>query len=314
MNRSLPETTQPGTTQQLAGVTAVLMSVLLLASGLPRSAEAVGQTRTLWMSDLHRPAGDPDDHYDLAVGMASRKYKPSIVVIDRSRDSAREPAYAAVAQLSRIAKPRVVPRVVRDSRIKPQLNFLRASRRRSVNVVTLGSLSGLADLLRSDSRLLRRKVKSVMVFAGDASPGAPIETNVGLDPKAFVRVMRSRLNISWIPCFDGGLWQAGTSSFTVTSDAELLEGVSAPLFSWFNRHIGERFGPRNLWAAGLLSGERPKGARWENARVSFSKKGAASDGARRTSTALRRLTVFDRYSFEYWMVNSTRRALRRLGN
>ena len=265
------------------------------------------------MSDLYRPAADPDDHYDLAVGMASRKYKPSIVVIDRSRIVARtrKPAYGAVAELSRIAGI-AKPRVVRDSRIKPTLQFLRSSRRKSVNVVTLGSLSGLADILRSDPQLLRRKVESVMVFAGDASPGAPIETNVGLDPEAFVRVMRSRLNILWIPCFDGGLWKAGSSSFTVTSDAELLEGASAPLFSWFNRHVGDRFGIRNLWAAGLLSGERPKGARWKKARVSFSRKGALRESGR--AATLERLTVHDRIRFESWMIGATRRALRRLGD
>jgi hypothetical protein len=285
--------------------------VLLLVSAASRPADAAGQSTTLWMSDLYRPAGDPDDHYDLAVGMASWKYRPSIVVIDRSRDPVRKPAHAAVAELARIAGV-AKPRVVGDSRIKAQLDFLRASRRRSVNVVTLGSLSGLADLLKAGSQLLRRKVKSVMVFAGDASPGAALEYNVSLDPRAFVRVMTSGLNILWAPCFDGGPWQAGTSSFTITSDAQLLEGVSRPLFSWFNRHIGERFGPRNLWAAGLLSGERPMGARWQSVRLGFSKDGAVSDRHRRTST-LRRLTVFDRQSFESWMVNSTRRALGRLG-
>ena len=294
--------------------TAALMALVvpLLVSAASWPTEAAGQSRTLWMSDLYRPAEDPDDHYDLVVGMASWKYRPSIVVVDRSRSVTRQPAYGAIAELSRIAGA-AKPRVLRDSRIRAQLNFLRSSQRRSVNVVTLGSLSGLADLMRSDPKLLRRKVKSVMVFAGDASPGAAIEHNVGLDPRAFLRVMRGGLSILWIPCFDGGLWRAGTSSFTVTSDAELLEGASRPLFSWFDRHIGGRFGVRNLWAAGLLSGERPKGARWEKASVGFAKDGAVSDRARRTSR-LRRLTVFDRQSFESWMVNSTRRAVRRLGD
>lgn len=75
--------------------------------------------------------------------------------------------------------------------------------------------------------------------------------------------MGSRLKIRWIPCFDGGPWQAGTSSYTATFDADLLEGVGEPLFGWFERYIGYRFGVRNIWAAGLLSGERPKGARWQ---------------------------------------------------
>ena len=89
-----------------------------------------------------------------------------------------------------------------------------------------------------------------------------------------------------------------------------MEGVGAPLHSWFDRHIGERFGPRNLWAAGLLSGERPKGARWKKVRLIFSKDGAVRQGP--PELTLRRLTVFDRQSFESWMVNSTRTALRRI--
>ncbi len=203
--------------------------------------------------------------------------------------------------------------MVPDFRLEPQLEFLRSSPRRSVNVVTLGSLSGLASLLRANPRLLRRKVRSVMVFAGDASPRTPVEHNVGLDPKAFVSVMASRLKVRWIPCFDGGPWQAGTSSYTATFDSALLVGVGEPLFGWFETYISGRFGARNLWAAGLLSGERPKGARWRTVDVSFSGSGVVNEGRSRPAK-LKRLTVSDRNSFEAWMVNATRRALRRVSD
>lgn len=155
------------------------------------------------------------------------------------------------------------------------------------------------------------QVSSVLVFAGDASPGAPVEHNVSLDPKAFVSVMKSRLRIRWIPCFDGGPWRAGTSSYTVSSDAELLSDMDKPLLAWFERHIGRRFGVRNLWAAGLLSGESPRGARWRTEEVSFSSSGAVGNGDG-GKTKLTRLTVSDRSLFEAWMVNATRRALLRV--
>ncbi len=69
-----------------------------------------------------------------------------------------------------------------------------------------------------------------------------------------------------MPAFDGGLWHAGSSSFTSTSDEALLVSVRPAVRQWFDRYIGTRLGTRNLWAAGLLADE-PEGAIWIDAVV-----------------------------------------------
>lgn len=263
------------------------------------------------MTDLFAPADDPDDYYDLAVAMSSTRFRPGLVVIDRPRAPDSRPARAAVRELWQIAGgPR--PEVTLSHETAPQIAFLRASPRRSVRVVTLGALTALATLVRRVPALVRKKITSVTVFAGDAAPGSPVEHNVRFDPAAFVTVMTSGLPIRWAPCFDGGLWQAGTATYTVTRDDYLLAEARPRVAAWFARHIGHRFGIRNLWAAGLLSGESPRGARWRSVEARFSTEGATVAGIGYRAR-VRRLVVFDRAAFEAWMAGAVRRALARLG-
>jgi hypothetical protein len=88
----------------------------------------------------------------------------------------------------------------------------------------------------------------VVLFAGDATPGEPDESdyNVTLDPEAY-RFLRPKAH--WVPCDDGGLWQASTrASFMHTDDEALLDG--APCRWWFEKYV--TLGPRNLWCGPLL--------------------------------------------------------------
>lgn len=288
---------------------ATIFSFLAAAASAP--AATPGAARTILTTDLFAPPADPDDHYDLAVAMSSTRFRPELVVIDRSRDPAGRAGRESVEELWRIAGgPR--PRVALGHEISRQIAFLRASPWRSVRVVTLGALTSLAALMRRAPALVREKVASVTVFAGDASPGSPVEHNVSLDPAAFVTVMTSELPIRWAPCFDGGPWRAGTSTFTATRDDFLLAGAGSRIADWFTRHIGHRFGIRNLWAAGLLSGESPRGARWRSVEARFSTEGATVAGIGYRAR-VRRLVVFDRAAFEAWMAGAVRRALARLG-
>jgi len=71
-------------------------------------------------------------------------------------------------------------------------------------------------------------VAMVLAFIGEASDPEYQEYNVGLDPQAFVGLMRSGLPVYWVPCFDGGLWQnRGHASFWRASHRALL-GKAAP--------------------------------------------------------------------------------------
>jgi hypothetical protein len=77
-------------------------------------------------------------------------------------------------------------------------------------------------------------VDRLLVFIGEASEPAFREYNVGLDPHAYVGLMRSGLPVWWVPCFDGGLWQnRGHASFWKASHRDVLQGVSPSLMQYF---------------------------------------------------------------------------------
>lgn len=261
----------------------------------------------MWISDLHEPVADPDDHYDFAVGMSSSRYRPDLVVIDDvGVEDAVTPAVADLAA----ATGRRAPRAVMDSDLLAQVQMLRRAKNRSVTIVSLGSLDGLSNLLDAQPALLRKKVRSVMVFAGDAGADAPVEANVAADRAAYVAVMTSGLPIQWVPCFDGGLWQAGTSSYVQTTDEALLRGVRPPVRAWFDRYIGHRLGVRNLWGAGIFTGS-PEGAAWKRRVVRLDDDGVVSPRGENVAR-VSQLVVHDRPAFEAWMVAAGNEALRSL--
>lgn len=296
----------------IAGVVAVLVAALLALAGVlhyGNSLQSAGSGRdlasVLWITDLYEPVNDPDDHYDFAVAMATPGLEPDMIVLDDhlSRQSGQAPAVNDMVELL----DRPAPIVVLDSEVGAQLDWLAGQEDGSVTVVSLGALTALADLVESDPALASSKVKEVILVAGDAAPGAQMEYNVAQDPEAFLAVVDSNLPIRWIPAFDGGLWSAGTSAYTVTNDVELLQGVHPEVRSWFEHFIGERFGVRNLWAAGVLA-EPLVGAQWKEEVVRFDDQGRVDpDGPH--ETRLLRLVVDDRESFEVYMVQSTNAAL-----
>ena len=260
------------------------------------------------MSDLHDPVNDPDDHYDLAVGFSTGLLEDALIVTDEAEG--RRPARVSVRQLAVITR-RPAPPVVRQRNIGRQLRFLRRSPKRSVTVITLGSLTGLAVLLERVPALLRSRVREVKVFAGDSAIGAEVEYNVKLDPVAFRRVLSSGLPIRWIPCFDGGPGSPGSSSFLLTSDAELTAGLRPRVLGWFERFIGDRLGQRGLWAVGNVLRAEPAGVRWQPARFSFGRDGILL-GIRPGKSNVRRFVAFDRVLYEAWVFRMTRRALQAL--
>jgi hypothetical protein len=100
------------------------------------------------------------------------------------------------------------------------------------------------------------------------------EYNVGLDPQAFVGLMRSGLPVYWVPCFDGGAWQnRGHATFWRASHRALLGQVAPEVTQYFiyalekerseplaflshpvepERQARLFAGTRNLWCAGVL--------------------------------------------------------------
>jgi hypothetical protein len=268
-------------------------------SGSPTDADL-----RVWVTDLRDVAVDPDDAYDIAVAMSDPVRRPDLVVLDHAGPSTA----AAVRSLAETFG-RQPPRVVTADEIGALVDAIRDAGPGGVTIVSTGALTAIAGLLEEAPGLVRAKVTRVLVFAGDAAPGAPIEYNVTLDASAFVAVMGSGLPVAWVPCFDGGPWTAGSSSFVATSDARLQRGVPAEVATWLAARIGDRAGGRSLWAGPLTIGE-PAGARWVRHTVRFNALGQRDDAGSVAAT-VDQLVVVDRPAFDEWMVSATNTALRR---
>lgn len=113
------------------------------------------------------------------------------------------------------------------------LDTLQAATSR-VDIITVGSVRDLVAAFNREPRLFRERAGRVMMFIGEASDPAFREYNVTLDPNAYVGLMRSGLNIYWVPCFDGGLWHnAGHASFWQATHADLLRQAPPELVQFF---------------------------------------------------------------------------------
>jgi hypothetical protein len=168
---------------------------------------------------------------------------------------------------------------------------LRASAK-PVCIATLGSVRDVAAAFNREPGLFRTNAAMVLAFIGVASDAKLQEYNVGLDPQAFVGLMRSGLPVYWVPCFDGGLWQnRGHASFWRASHRALLVETAPEVMQYFiyalekerseplaflsrqvepERQARLLAGTRNLWCAavlGVMSGREVvlDGGRWTSA-------------------------------------------------
>ncbi|MCB1129392.1 MAG: hypothetical protein KDM81_23020, partial [Verrucomicrobiae bacterium] len=103
-----------------------------------------------------------------------------------------------------------------------------------VDIIAVGSVRDLMAAFNREPGLFREQAGRVLVFIGEASDPAFREYNVTLDPHAYVGLMRSGLNLYWVPCFDGGLWyNAGHASFWQATHADLLGSAPPELVQYF---------------------------------------------------------------------------------
>jgi hypothetical protein len=161
------------------------------------------------------PSGDPDDAYDLLCAKALGIRR---VILD-----APEPeSVAAVESLGMYA---VAPQAIRDA----------------ASVMVVGSPTNAAAFFKKGQR--------VVLFAGDYTGLA--EHNQQLDPTAYDH-LRAQATTYWVPCFQGGLWQAGPhASYVQTTDAALTDGIPRAR-DWLQPKFTDRWGTRNLWAGALM--------------------------------------------------------------
>lgn len=113
------------------------------------------------------------------------------------------------------------------------MKILRTSKE-PVTIISVGSLRDIAAGYNRSPDLFKSKVDRLFIFIGEASKKGHIEYNVGLDKKAYIRIMNSGLPVYWIPCFDGGHWQNnGRASYWRASHKDLLGNVSDRVMNYF---------------------------------------------------------------------------------
>jgi hypothetical protein len=146
--------------------------------------------------------------------------------------------------------------------------------REKVAILFVGSARDVAAACNRRPELFRDKVRSIHGFIGEAGEPKHVEWNVGLDPQAFVRLLRADLPFFWIPCFDGGAWtNNGHASFWRIRQGDVLARTAAPLQRYFLYMLRQATndpiaylaqptraedrdwmmaGQRNLWCGALL--------------------------------------------------------------
>ena len=271
----------------------MLLGAALCGGGLAlaSAATATGRVPVIYCTDLFHPHDDPDDHFDLAAIYAMPEFDLKGIVLDQGRKQLERPGRVPVSQMNKIAG-RSVPAVIGlgdplktpDDKALDQppqfqagvefiLQTLRASAR-PVCIATLGSVRDVVGAFNREPALFHTNVAMILAFIGEASDPKFQEYNVGLDPQAFIGLMRSGLPVYWVPCFDGGLWQnQGHASFWRARHQALLAGAAPEVIRFFiyaleketaeplaflsrptapERQARLFVGTRNLWCTAVL--------------------------------------------------------------
>ncbi|MCX7825892.1 MAG: hypothetical protein N2689_10080, partial [Verrucomicrobiae bacterium] len=238
------------------------------AANAPRSRTA--PVPVLHVTDLFRPHGDPDDHWDLACVYAlahQGRVDLRAVMVDYPPASRRgDPDVLGVAQmnyLTGLAVPVLVgsPRPMRsrhdtqanatpleDAGIRAVLRLLRDSPR-PVVIHVLGSCADVAIASKRDPKLFAKKCAAVYLNAGAGTPdkakAARLEYNVNLNPAGYAAMFDLPCPVYWMPCFEevpgkGQPWEVmefGTFYRFLQSD--ILPHLSPRMknfFAWMYKH------------------------------------------------------------------------------
>jgi len=237
---------------RVMGRTMIIVAVLggLYATADTRAADPAGAGRAgrrvpiIYSSDLFHPHEDPDDHFDLATLFAIGEFDIRAILLDQGDKQAERPGEIPLRQMMRLTG-RVVPSAIG---LNSKLRSPRGQGPRSAGGFSGGRAAAAANAsgieaagdcaadreparhrrrVHREPALLREKVGRLYLNTGHA--GGDKEWNVGLDPHAYVRVMRSGLPVYWVPCFGpegyGSLWKFRHD--------RVLEGVSPRLQNFF---------------------------------------------------------------------------------
>ncbi len=204
----------------------------------------------IYSTDLFHPYGDMDDQIDLAVLFALKDVEIKALILDNSTTQTERPGRIPVEQIITLAGKRVPyatglsnrlasfndtgkQQPVKDQQAVELILKVLSDAPGKVTLVSVGSLRDFAAAFNRNKSLFHEKLEKIFVFAGEANLTGSTETNVRLDPKAFVQIMNSGLPIVWVPCFDGGIWQNhGKASYWQTDYKTLLSRSSEKILNY----------------------------------------------------------------------------------
>ncbi len=225
----------------------VVMALVVFTCWLScgRAEEGAGvRVPLIYCSDLFHPPDDPDDWFDLATVFSMEEFDIRGIVLDQGEKQLRKPGRIPIEQMAAITGKRVPFALGLSNRLKspsdkgldePErfqegvkliVSALKESDRK-VTLIAVGSLQDVCAAFNRSPELLKAKVERLYVVAGHSDGGD--EYNVGLDPHAYVGVMRSGLPIYWLPCFG----RAPFVSKWEFKQGDLLDSLSVRMQNYF---------------------------------------------------------------------------------
>lgn len=178
-------------------------------------------------TDLFRPHGDPDDHFDLACvyALASRGHVNLRGILCDYPPPRRkgDPDLAAVAMMSVITgifAPMAIGMPQRPSGPTDKLDTAPACDLNGVNwvlrtlrqspdpiaITIVGSAKEVAVASRREPELFRTKCRAVYLNSGSGTPEFALqekpEMNVSLDPASYAQLFDLPCPLYWFPCYD----------------------------------------------------------------------------------------------------------------
>ena len=206
---------------------ATAAAVALGAAEMPSTAAAAEPTPLIHQTDLFRPHGDPDDHFDLAAvyGLALRGAVDLRGILcdfppPRRQGDPDTVAVAMLNHLTGLAVPLVVgmpqrPTDRRDDQAKAApcdltgVNWLLRTLRESprpVAISMVGSCKDVAVASRREPELFAAKCRAIYLNSGTGAPDLPLnsrrEFNVELNPGSYSAIWDIPCPIYWLPCYD----------------------------------------------------------------------------------------------------------------
>lgn len=209
--------------------------VTLVVAGLVVCGEllAADKVPVIDVTDLYYPGHDVTDNFDIIAAYALPEIDLKAVIIDvterfrapaaeipeykaRDKGGPRDPGVIQVTQLNYIFdrnvpygvgpfNPMTSPEdkmldapVFQQSGVQLMIDVLKASPVK-MDILSFGSVRPVAVAFNREPQLFRDKVRRLHLCAGATTPEY-LEWNVLLDPKGFVRLLRSDLPIAIYPC------------------------------------------------------------------------------------------------------------------